>query len=717
MTVSEFVANIAKQLSSLEQNRDKGNLELARILVALVSQKKVVLSIDDAELAIQKARGQNTDTVERHPGSHAADQNAGGTLNSEFTAPYRFTAVNDVIAPPEDGALAAWSEGTLHNKPLANGLCGEVTIEIGFDGPMLIGDNSTEGQATPLMLDGKPIMPGATLRGLARSTLEIAAFAKLSQTNLHRQFAVRDFEHEKFRDEDRPKVQGGWLYRTVGENDKEVIEVQPCEMYLLKIRDFKTDHLEWLMKSMKERYSAERMKPGPIIDFDIALAHFRRKPAAVMDVLYDPKGSITGIPVFSDRLSSFKNKTDDQQEALRLLLESQEALSETGLHKKRECVFEANPASERIVVSPRVWGNFKLNNSTPSRNKPQPAGNWATLKPTLTAGKRIPVFWIGSLVDGRIDDLGLTRVFKRAHDFSIGDVLARTGEDAPHIVDTSAAFQPDFVEALFGYVHETEGKDKEPVDIDLHNRLHLKGRVGFSFADVTSGYTITNTPVKGVLSAPRPSYAPFYLEGRHNKDWSDPNVRLAGRKRYVPRWVSTEQIDKWFERQPSDRSNDKINTKMKFLEPGPDGKLAFTARVRVHNVTRVELGGLLWALSFGGDESKRHMIGRAKMAGAGQAAIRVETLALEMNDGKSEAPTAPEAMALFEAYMDGVSSGWQNSPPVRELLALSTQGYSDGKGLDYMHLNDHGPLRKKVYDRAGGKAGVNARMPGLLGGG
>jgi len=226
----------------------------------------------------------------------------------------------------------------------------------------------------------------------------------------------------------------------------------------------------------------------------------------------------------------------------------------------------------RISQTPRR--NFKANNSKPSRHKPEPDGNWLKLFKTFQAGRRIPVFYIENVV-GEIEDMGLTRVFKRAHSAGIEEVLHRTGEGC-HKMPPPAEFEPDFVEALFGYVHEGESDGTQT--IDDHNRLHLKGRVGFSFAKAEPDCWQIGEEITGVLSAPRPSFGPYYLAGGA-RDWSDSSAQLAGRKRYIPRGADNS-VKNWFGSQP-EKGTEATRTKMKFLEAKIGKPLRFSASLRV----------------------------------------------------------------------------------------------------------------------------------------
>lgn len=643
-------------------------------------------------------------------------------------APFRFVDLNQQIVPPEPTVLSAFEQGVLHSRPLPDALCGAFDLTISFDGPVLIGDEgAVEGIVAPLKLGKTYVIPGATLRGLTRSVLEIAAFAKLTQTNLHRRYGIRDFSHPLFADGERNKTRAGWL-RPRRDGDPEATGaigsgyvLEPCDWWLVKIRDLQNDnrapghrHLSWLNSSLSARYDTMGMRVSrgrekqPIYDFCIT-NKFRIKTTGGSYPFLVPiggdqnKGSfrtVEGVYVFSDKSPTVQGLSRDT-------LDKQEANPAKGDHKKTETVFSFRSAHNPIEIPKRVWENFHLNNCSPSRNAPKPSGNWKALKPTLDEGLRIPVFWVSDDAGG-IADLGLVRVFKRAHHYAVDDVLRRTG-DGCHLVDPDEA-TPDFVEALFGFVHEPEDRREDRTSqAPDHEHRHLKGRVSFGFArlnDNTPADVIA--PVQTVMSAPKPSFGPFYLRdriarrgpaGTDGKDWSDSRAELAGRKRYLPRSASVDDVRGYLEQNQGNRG-ERILSRLHFITARHGDGLKFTARVKVHNITKVELGGLLWALTLGGDVDKRHLIGRAKTAGAGQARIEIgSTGLLEGNDG-SAAPNVTSLIATFEAHMNNVVPGWRQSAPIVEFLRSVSPFYGeqlqqDGK-LGYIQLREFRTLRNHV---------------------
>lgn len=670
------------------------------------------------------------------PGNQPAQQ----ALNPAPTAPFRFLPLNERVALPEAAIRAAWQAGRLHDVPLADGYCGRITVTISFDGPVLVGQPETAGNnaSGPLMVGRDYVIPGATLRGLTRATLEAAAFARLSQTNLHRRFGIRDFSHDLFKDEARKAVRAGWLRPARPEDNTDCCHViEPCDWYRVRIRDLKgaaSDtaewHHAWLGKDLASRYAEFGMRNHNLFDFDHTIGFIAAgEQADKLRVRLGEEGS-RGVLVFSDKVPAFSDNGLTAQELADLSraksdlrqarsdknrtaqLDAQSRIKDLQIAalaaqhsappkqentKRTEAVFAAAGDGTVLPVPKAVWETFVANNSRPSRHDPKPAGNWAVLKPTLDAKGRIPVFWVAD-GGGQVADFGLVRVFKRAHSARVMDVLANTGGGV-HRVDVDAPdFCPDFVEALFGHVHEPE--DGNLSGAAQHGRRHLKSRVAFGFARLAQGSRAAlSRAVTTVQAAPKPSYAPFYLAGAGRKDWSQPGMQLAGRKIYPPRDADAAQVDEWLRNVPGNDNADTQST-LTFLVPAKGaGKLTFTADIRVHSVTAAELGGLIWALTLGGNDRLRHMIGRAKTAGAGQAQIAVTGLAVTRPNGAATDTTA--ALKAFSDHMGREVPGWATTAPVKALLRAADPATWRDARLGYMALADHAKLRQQAYKGAG----------------
>lgn len=650
----------------------------------------------------------------RHDGPSSGPGKAGKHHNAPISfetppAPFRFVPLPEKVHLAEPAVRAAWEAGTLHSHPLPGGLSGSLTVEIAFDGPMLVGGPATgpadqAQQVRPVCLGAEYVLPGSTLRGLLRSVTELVSASRIRQMNLHRRYGIRDFSHPLFKDTDRKRPRAGWLTLV---NGKAVLT--ETEWYEIRIRDLTEGansgqfHYDWLNMNIAERYAhvgCVAEGSGKRFVFDQPTA-FAKKGNQAHQVVPRDGGDVDGIFVFSNASPTLEGLSVET-------LDAQDLVKRKRLFKKTEAVFAHEPFGEPQPIPDDVWETFELNNSSPSRHKPEREGNWKELWPTLKAGGRIPVFWLSNADlkrephDQAVADFGLVRVFKRAHLYSVKDKLELTDAGAHLTLPGSPDYQPDLTEALFGYVHEPESKTENTAA--LHKDRHLAGRLGFGFGYLSSNADVrTSDTWETVQSAPKPSFGPYYLaQGQH--DWSDPASTLAGVKTYPAREANEaalrSTLHSWIPTKGNVARNTKIRSKLVFLLPRNRGnRITFTAEIRFHNVTPVELGALVWAMTFGGAPQLRHMIGRAKAAGAGQA--RLTPVAVQLRHGDEERPEAEAFCAArmrdFETFM---GEGWRESDTVRALLAHADP--ARGRDLDRAGQLSYLPLQlhRKLRDHA-----------------
>jgi hypothetical protein len=627
------------------------------------------------------------------------------------TSPYRFITLNErVLSAPEAVRTAAL------DLPLPGGFSGTIALVWEAETPLLIGSaqgTGTNEEVVPLRHGNTPVIPGATLKGLLRTGIEIVTLGRLSQLNARHRFGIRDFDDWYYSDDGHgqsrlawDKLETGWLQRVPASEDERArglsdYLVTPCDKRTIRIRDLPflsgvsegQRHATWLGMTLARKYGHAGMLAGAAFDFAPAPPRRFTRVADGQDVKPAEAGEV-GVYVFSGPLSVLpRNPTDEDIERLAAELDRQDREPAKGNRKKREYVFLDRPGEQPVRVPQAVFDSFHLIHSAPSGRGWSPTGSWAVLRPTLVEhGRRIPVFILGDIRSGRFD-MGLTRSFKVAHAASVGDVLERTGGGVHR---WRPEVEPDWAEALFGHVFEPEadtaGAALPPRDFARRGRV----AVGFAHAETPSTLfpPCGQCAIRTTMMGPRASFAPHYVTGPE-KHWSAPDARLAGRKGYFPRFqggtpAEAQDLLRADRTRPQQGGGDGTVSRLRFLVPATGARtIRFRSELRLHNLLAEEVGALLWVLTHGGDGTLRHMLGRGRPFGAGQMRLDSADLAgLEGHDaaaGEILAGGQPAFLAAFTAAMEkavraaGLAGGWAAQLQVREWLGLADPAWGGGE--------------------------------------
>lgn len=241
----------------------------------------------------------------------------------------------------------------------------------------------------------------------------------------------------------------------------------------------------------------------------------------------------------------------------------------------------------------------------------------------------------------------------------------------------------DFAECMFGTIR----KDKELI------KYNLKGRVNFSDLIGPNATDQSIISKKYVLAEPKPSFYPLYVANSDTYD--QPFAILAGRKRY-------KIVSKLFEPTLSN-GNENILTKVDFLPK--DNK--FEGFLTFNNLRPIELGALLWCMTFGDNSECYHIIGHAKSYGAG--VNKLEITDIEFNDFTKKLlshliKTKKEYLDCFSNYMDsrmedlsGKPGKWVDTESIKKLLALAQIDELRNKCESaYVDFNEHLNIKNRI---------------------
>ncbi len=586
-------------------------------------------------------------------------------LSKYITAPYNFVPLSKQIYIPE------WGKEVSHDIPFEKGVSGELHYRLIAATPILVGGHQTKpandrpGEVKPFQLsDNCYAIPGSSLKGMLRSVLEIAGFGRMSQVDEVRP-GLRDISSADTVYVQRVfgKVKTGFLKR----KHDGTHEIVPCSMNRLEHRDLEKaldipqpifSHTKKTVKDKYERWlklCGEKKKDPNKISFEPGDRDATRLFA----------GSCQGVPVFTGQISD-----------------------STGFKgKHRDFVFFEQKCDQAIAVSSQAWRDFLRIHGDEGDKQDMPwPGYW---KAKYRAGNSIPIFYIQ---DKELLRIGLAYMPKLAGDFSTHDMIRHA--DPANLQEPGAEFGYDLADLLFGAINGENPSDA------------LRGRVSCDMA-IAENAPKTNPQPPTILNSPKPSYFPNYITQQSNpinwclkekqyatyiKNDQSKTPTLRGFKRYparAPDDVKVQQLT------PDQEGNTKVQVRLHTLP----ANTVFKGRLVFHNLKPVELGALLWVLTWGGNQALRHGLGMGKSFGFGQ--VRAELCAKDsriMPNDPDEAEYSPDDecqakfMQQFRDEMCNAVPGWENSARISNLMAMANPAMADkwagkiGKPLGHMRL-------------------------------
>ncbi len=574
-------------------------------------------------------------------------------LNKEnmqaISAPYNFVPLPEAIVTPE------WGKQVSHDHPFQDGYSGEIHYTLTAQTPLLVGGKQEKNTANdrpntevhPFQLpDGRYAIPGSSLKGMLRSVVEVAGFGRMRMVDEQRP-GLRDISGGYVSASYKEKVNSietGFL-RMTEDGGQEII---PCQMKRLHHRD------------IEEATGT----PPPVFKQGMTVREKYRKwarlcqkmnwdehavPLSIDEHLAKPgEGSNQGFAVFTGQISDSRQDTG----------------------KKKDFIFYDEAPENAIRVDTRYWRDFLFIHEDEEPNSDRPwNGYWKSI---YQNGGKVPVFY---KEDNGILRIGLAYMPRLAGDFTTLDCIRHIS--TKHLDAPGKDSGYDFADLLFGAVNGEEQDDA------------LRARVSVDMA-IAEDKADSETQPDTILNGPKPSYFPNYITQKIDRNrrsgqltgnqyatyMSTPSMpipSLRGYKRYPVRPLDQTGVQALHADQ---RENKKVQVKLETLRQGA----RFRGRLVFHNLKREELGLLVWALSWGGDETLRHSLGMGKSFGFGQ--IRVELdydrSVLIPNDPNHEPADSlrlllQDASRDFEKYMERrlkPKGGWRASPQIITLKAM-----------------------------------------------
>jgi CRISPR-associated protein (TIGR03986 family) len=311
--------------------------------------------------------------------------------------------------------------------------------------------------------------------------------------------------------------------------------------------------------------------------------------------------------------------------------------------KKNEFIFFDANEKRLIPVSSAIQKDINFLYTNPNTGKPY--DEWKHWSTHLEKGKRVPIFY--QMNGNQLGTFGFTRMYRLPYANSVSQTIE-------HSSKKHGSTKPDLAETIFGFVN---GSDSA-----------LKGRVSISAAVATK--VEHGKPIQPVFGAPKPSFYPNYLvqpdPKRQYTTFMDDDCYIRGWKRYPVRQLQAVL--------PPPEGTDNVATRLIPLKEGA----CFTFSIKLHNLKPVELGALVWALTWGGNPKLRHSLGMGKAMGFGVVGISIKSADIDWQT----------AMQEFEKLMQQEAGGnWLGTAQMEQLLAMANPASMPQCGvLKHLHL-------------------------------
>ncbi len=580
-------------------------------------------------------------------------------------APYNFVPLASEVVFPE------WASQISIDRPFEDGISGTINVKYTAKTLIFLGNGKNDKKA-PVQnykaANGKYAIPGSSLRGMLRNVIEIASFGKFNRVS-DKTLGIRDLHNRLYTDNFTEKEGGvcetkskaGWLKRDE-QNDKWLL----CPVEYHRVED---SDLEKIYKlNLKNRNPEERINKIS----NRVKVFFCAGPAKEQQ-------HHDGLKLKYSKVEKIGlNKFPGSRIGFTVL---------TGLcgRKHMDFIFEEENVENYKPVPDTIIKQFDDINTPDSAN--QQSGNDLRKKLEKYVGlgyPGIPVFYLSKdEQDNELASIGLAQMYKLPYKHTLHDAIRHSSEN-------NFSDDLDFAECIFGKIKDDSKKE------DSYKNFSLKGRV--QFEDAISNNAVLAEQVDTILSNPKPSYYPTYIEQNSFKkdyqtlmnDDDKDKVKLRGWKRYPVR--NKAAPDKVGEKQW------KLASSFRPLGVLVEGKVypgaVFEGKIHFHNLKKEELGALLWAITWGEDTKLSHSVGMGKPFGYGQIKAEITSLTYLNNDSRNNDYNVDSGENrkfwenVFKNYMENKIAGWSKSLQLKELFAMANPENANRPGwnLSYMNL-------------------------------
>ena len=566
-------------------------------------------------------------------------------------SPYNFVPLSRQVMVPDP----KWADQAMHDIPFSDGISGSLTIEVTAETPIYTRNggkwpertqernNLLDYQSFFKLPSGEFALPGTALKGVIRNIVEIASFGKIRRVSDHR-YGFRDLYNSEYTSQITEQRSGafytnakaGWLQKS-GDG----WQIIPCDFGRIEQSVLDGDDMTFGTSRCNaiEKYGLWAKWGNPLtVKCHVApMAAHHRSCGNLMFREVTKGGNTEGTLVFTGQ-----------------------PMPRTGQPKRKHMEFFFFNKGAAFKVPDSVCKDFVFIHSD---DKGEPNPEWKFWQEKAKKWREnVPVFYLEDDA-GSIKSMGLAMMYRLPYKHGIHAMVRHTSEK--HLEK-----EPDLADIIFGHCHDTDNS--------------LRGRVQFGLfvADPATVKPWKATPISTVLGSPKPTFYPNYVKqdisdtgtGRIKgvfKTYNHDKAELRGWKRYYPRPMQSA---------PDISPSPSLDVETRFIPLAPGSR--FIGCIRVHNLRPVELGALVWALTWGGNKKLRHSIGMAKPLGFGTVKITINSC--DLTNTSNTSVSIEEARTEFERFMEDKIPSWKSTDDIiPSLLALAMPKSNDDGSLDY----------------------------------
>lgn len=594
-------------------------------------------------------------------------------------APFNFVPLSEKVVYPD------WADQISHDIPFSDGESGEITLKLIAKTPVFVrnGHAKKDSEAAKEFSHYKDengqkkyFIPGTSIKGMIRNVMEIMTFGKMN-LDKNMRFATRDWNNQRIYDlkkiTEQQKVRCGYLYK---EGDKYFIEDHgtPYRINHKRIDEHIGGNKRIFEKNFSKAHGVDLNKP--IQGKDPKSAYFKyslikdlpgnlfKNQRFTIDnefandnqsqrVKGDPNGELFGDIIFTGQPDKWSSDNQAQRE------------NDKGKGKFYEFVFGSEITGAPLEVSEDMFEQFKFFHSD--------SEDWQKLWKAKfnTNHGRVPVFF---RLDGMfIKDFGLAFLYKTPFKYSVKEI----GNKHQKEFDVN---RPDFTECIFGFSNKKDNQTK-------YSKFS-KGRVQFGHATAIDNPTKLDL-VTTIMGSPKASYYPIYVKQNHGHIGLV-ETKMDGKKSFYnyTTYQDDNSVPSGWKRYPIKRNltvrpSDNPNLQTSFYPLAAES--TFEQKIRFHNLRPIELGALLAAITFHGNEHTLfHSIGLGKPMGFGKLKVVVLATNKEFDIKKH--------LSLFEDFMNKeLGKSWVQTDQMIELLTMARDidAIKERELLDYMKMDNN----------------------------